>query len=277
MDIRKYEFNVLCNLYKQSGGAEALHELFYANDFPIPYKNLLIYPVNVCLYQIFHSFADCLILDEEQLEGGDVKAIKMSYLSFLYYRAKKDKGIALGNLIEVLKMVLKVEGFLDDNKEIPCIGYAFDDKDNLRIRVFNDTYDHKDFNKIRKIICEQNCIEMPDMEMHPSLKKKYKEAQDFARKLNKNKVCSFEDMKSRITARTGLVREQLNNLTIREFTKLLESLEIIVTYDIETLLSPNMKKEDIKKIPHWLSEVKNTDKYKDYRTDLDKLKSDIKK
>ena len=57
--------------------------LFY--DKPIPYKDLLIYPVTMDKYLDFHFYINCLLLDKNSIPNPEV--ISMTYLQFLYYMA----------------------------------------------------------------------------------------------------------------------------------------------------------------------------------------------
>ena len=265
-----YEF--LKDMYISAGCPKNIREaLFYTNDYPVPYKDLEIYPIKVDLYQIFHILVDCLILDEEHKQGGDPKAIPLNYLGYLFYKCKKMDSSVLSELKIVLQLCLHINNTFvsSDGEIIPSIDFLYIDN-KPSIRIINTIYNSKDFDEIRTIICEQNCVEMPDLTIPMSLKKKYKEQDEFIRKQNKNKVCSLDEMKSRITGRTGITKDKLNQMTIREFAQLIESLEIITSYDTEIPLTPNMKKEDQQKIRHWLSTAKDEDKYAKYRMDVTK-------
>lgn len=263
-----YEF--LKQIYIQVGSPKNIREaLFYTNDYPVPYKDLEIYPIRVDLYQIFHILVDCLILDEEHRQGGDPKAIPLSYLGYLFYKCKKSGTSVLSELRTILQICLHIEDTVitNEGEKIPSIDFVYIENKPF-IRILNLVYSASDFDEIREIICEQNCIETPDMTIPLSLKKKYREQDEHVRKLNKNKVCSFDEIKSRITGRTGITKETLNKITVREFSQLVESLELITAYDTEIPLTPNMKKEDAQKIKHWLSPSKEEDKYAKYRTDM---------
>jgi hypothetical protein len=221
-------------------------------------------------------------LDEEHRQGGDVKAIPLNYLNYLLYKLDKKSVSVFFELKTILQMCLGLESDMvsEDGNILPTIDFIRTGENKLSIRILNEIYDYKDFDIIRKIICEQNCIEMPDLNIPPSLKKKYREQDDYYRKINKNKICGFDELKSRITGRTGIMKQEINKMTIREFTQLVESLEIISSYDSEILLTPNMKKEDAQKIKHWLCPSKEEDRYAKYRTDIaaysEKNKIDMK-
>lgn len=262
-------YNRICELFDKIGGKDGLYEpFFYTNDYPVPYKNLKIYPITTDLYQVFHVYVECLILDEEHKQGGNKEAIKLSYLDYLYYKARNNDNAPLYMLLRLLEMCLHLDKYMitDECNKIPTVDYLTEN-DKLLIRIENDVYDSKDFDKIRKIICEQNCVEMPDLTIHPDIKKLYKEQDDFARKKTKSKVCSFDEMKSRITGRTGITKNIINSMSIREFTQLLESLERITSYDLTMVNLPDIDKKYRNKIPHW-TDGKDEDKYAKYRTDM---------
>ena len=62
---------------------EHIKELYF--DEPIPYKELLIYPVTMKDYLEFHLAVSCLLIDKNSIP--DVNIISMSYLRFLYYQS----------------------------------------------------------------------------------------------------------------------------------------------------------------------------------------------
>jgi hypothetical protein len=265
------EYQTLCEIFKIIGSTENAYEpFFFTNDYPVPYKNIMIYPIKVSLYQVFHICVETLILDEEHRQGGDKYAIPLTYLNYLLYKAEVKKVNVFFQLKTLLKMCLHLDEYFvsADGENIESINFFKNDKGKLLIRINNDIYDSKDFDIIRKIICEQNCVEMPDLNIPPDLKKKYREQDDYYRKLNENKMCNFDELKSRVTGRTGIIKQDINKMSIREFTQLVESLDMITSYDTQILLTPDMKKEDAKKIKHWLCSAKAKDRYAKYRTDI---------
>ena len=77
---------------------EYINELYY--DKPIPYKELLIYPVTMKDYLSFHWLISCLLLDKNSIP--DIDIISMSYLRFLYHEAAEKEA----PYVYMIKMLL---------------------------------------------------------------------------------------------------------------------------------------------------------------------------
>lgn len=286
--INSWEYQSFLDMTSIYTKDDGYYKMFYSNDYPIPFvkeieeenhdleqdlqknephnlkekikKTIYFYPIKVSQYELFANMCDVLVMDEDKMQGSDYTTITMTYLDYLLYKANKKDGndgnhALLYILFKLLSLVLRIDISLIDM-------YIIDG--TLYLQIDGVNYDAKDFDLMRKIICDQNCIEIPDVTIHPDIKRKIREAEVFRNKRRKNRQCSFEDMKSRVSGRTGFTCREINQMTIREFSKLLESLEIISAYDLETLLSPNMDKKDQIKIKHWLSEIPKVDKFKEY-------------
>lgn len=259
-------------LFKLYGEQESFYDVFYANDYPIPYKGLTIYPVQVDLYIFFHQLVDCLLLPH--LTSGDPKAISMSYFEYLIYLLK-DKGQPqyLWELSQLLLICLRMKA--TDEKGRPTIE-IIPDGSHFLLRICNETYDSADFDKIRKIICEQNAVEMPDEKTHPDIVKAMKEVEEYKRKQAKVKICSFEDQINIVVAKSSYKREECIRMTIRSFTRLLERVDKIMHYEIYTLLSPNLTEKGKNSIEHYMAAEKTREeRYKENLVDQDEQNSKI--
>jgi predicted RND superfamily exporter protein len=144
------------------------------------------------------------------------------------------------------------------------------------MQIDDKEYNGKDFDVIRKIICEQNAIELPDETTHPDVVKAYKEMEEYKRKQSKVKICSFEDQINVVVAKSSYRREEVVKMTIRSFTRLLERIDKVLHYEIYTLLSPNMDKKGQQSIEHYMSDSSIKDKYKNSMMDFDEFKNKIK-
>lgn len=266
-------YEKIVELFKLYGENERDYSIFYANDYPIPYKNLTIYPVQVDLYIYFHSLIECLLLPH--LTSGDINAISMSYFDYLVYlQRSKNMPQYIFQLMQLLEIVLKIP--LKDEKGNLNIEIIQDGKNHL-LRVINDIYDSKDFDKIRKIICEQNALELPDEETHPDLVKAYKEVEEYKRKQAKVKMCSFEDQINVVVAKSSYKREDCIKMTIRSFSRLLERVDKIMHYEIYTLLSPNLTKEGQKSIVHYMAAEKTREeRYADNMVEQETMNNKLK-
>jgi hypothetical protein len=267
--IKFNKYNSIINILNKLPNKYELYEFCYANDYPIPYKDLHINPMRMDIYKIFLILSDCLILDEVKMFSGDKEAVKMSYLDFLFYQCTKTKDYSIVfKLKTILTLVLDMNESEIDFKV---------NNNKIELKINNKYYNSKDFDIIRNIICKQNNIEIPNININPQILKLYKEAEALKIKNNKHKSCDIEELKSRITARTGITKSEINKMTIREFTNLIKSLEMIVNYDLEMQLSPHMNKEQFNGIKHWLSSSENKDKYAEYRSEYNSLKKEMNK
>lgn len=250
MDSTNYE--KIVELYKKLGENKDLRKIFYANDYPIPFKEFTIYPVQVDLYFYFHLFVECLLLPHKT--SGDINAISKSYLKYLCYLATdKDQIQYISYLGELLLIVLrKPRTYIDaEGKEQFTVSIILD---KGIIEIEGKTIDDKEFDILREIICEQNAVEMLDESISPELLKAYKEREEYQRKQAQIKMCSFEDQINVVVARSAYRRDEVVKMTIRSFSRLLERTDKIMDYEIKNLLSPYMDKKDQKKIAHYMEE-----------------------
>ena len=84
MDLQNLNnYKKIVELYHLMNDDKELLKVFYANDYPVPFKQLTLYPVQVDLYLYFHILVECLLLPHKT--SGDIKAITMSYLQYLCF------------------------------------------------------------------------------------------------------------------------------------------------------------------------------------------------
>lgn len=201
------------------------YQYYFTYDYPVPYENkLLIYPLIVKDYMIFFSCVDCLMIDKNSIP--DIKVIKMSYLDYLFYKSEQEPNkITLSKLFEILRLCFKL------NENELMINTFENGKHELVIK--NQVINGTDFEEIRKIICYQNNVELPDESIASDLKKALEEAQEFYNQQNNaGKVGSLEDQIDCIVSRTSYKHEEIYNLTIRRFIRLLERVDTTLHYVI---------------------------------------------
>ena len=103
-----------------------------------------------------------------------------------------------------------------------------------------------------------------------------KSNEEFKRKHARHKMCSLEELKYRVMGKTGLSFNKINELSVRQFTKLVESLEAISSYELNMVLAPNMEKKDQQNIVHWLASVdKKKNAIEDNSISLDEMKNKL--
>lgn len=271
-------------LYSIMGSHELLNENLYAFDKPIQYKTLKIYPIDMSFYVPFQILANCLQLKKNS--SGDVKAISKSYLDYLFYLCyEKSNSQYVFLLEELLLLCLQLDRHKKDEKE----NYIIDEtqQDGLRhtidfasrngsewhICIENEEFDGNDFDNIKKIICEQNKIEITDDTIHPDLQEKIEEYEEYLRKKSKEKICSLEGQVNILMCITGLTKRQLETMSIRTFFNVIERYGILLDYSLGTLLSPNIEKKDRDKILSWIGQPQKLSKLEKITTDFNQFES----
>ena len=283
--IETPEYQQFLHISQYFYGTKDYYNLFYANNYPIAYKKILsegdentppevkffyIYPVPLSLYEAFGGILQAVFnLDEEKMQGKDPRTIKLSYLDFLVYKSSQDKDgdVLLILLFEALSQCLHLTS---DQIKLDII--------DGQLKLFLDGVEisHQEFNEIRNIILDQNNIEKVDLSIHPSLRKVLRDAEEFKRKHARHKMCSLEELKYRVMGKAGLSFNEINNLSVRQFTKLVESLEAISSYELNMILAPNMEKKDQQNIVHWLASVdKKKNAIEDNSISLDEMKNKL--
>ena len=141
------------------------------------------------------------------------------------------------------------------------------------IDIEGKKFDSKDFDIIKKIILEQNAIEAPDETIPPELLKAYKELEEYKLKQSKVKMCSFEDQINVIVARSSYRRDEVMKMTIRSFSRLLDRVDKIMSYEINSLLKPYMDKRDQENVGHYMADTEKSLKERcdEAFTDMDSL------
>lgn len=274
MDLNNYD--KIVELYHAMNDNKELLKVFYANDYPVPYKTLTLYPVQVDLYYYFHLLVQCLLLPHKT--SGDIKAISLPYLKYLFYLATdKEQPEAIASLGELLLIVLRKPKTYKDENGNEKFSISFE-LDKGIIDIEGKKFDSKDFDIIKKIILEQNAIEAPDETIPPELLKAYKELEEYKLKQSKVKMCSFEDQINVIVARSSYRRDEVMKMTIRSFSRLLDRVDKIMSYEINSLLKPYMDKKDQENVGHYMADTEKSLKEKcdEAFTDMDSVHKKLK-
>lgn len=270
-------YKKIVELYQMANQDDSMLKVFYANDYPVPLKkDLVLYPVQVDLYFYFHLLVECLLLPH--LTSGDIKAISMSYFEYLCYRCiEKHDMMHIIYLSELLFIVLRKDRkYIDDNGNEQDTVVV--DLTHKKLQICGTEISNEEFDFMRKVILEQNAIEVPDETLPPDLVKAFKEKEEFRLKQSRVKMCSFEDQINVVVAQSSYRRDEIMTMTIRSFTRLLTRIDKIMSYEISTLLSPNMEKKDRDKIPHYMESIDTSlkERYEKEFTDIQSLKEKIK-
>ena len=236
--------------------------LFY--DKPIPYKELLIYPATMDRYLDFHFYITCLLLDKNSIPNPEV--ITMTYLQFMYYMASTTELPYLYMFKELLKMVLHIDNDSD-------LWFGTDPNGKAIFKIKGIIYDSDDLNKITDIIFLQNSIEHIDDTIQKEVRDAMEKAMVYKMKQNEYKMCSLEDQMVCVLISTSLKFEDINKLTIRKFSKILERVDYKLHYEIylSAEMSGMVKFKDENKLKHWMADLTKSDKYEDVKVDADEM------
>ena len=236
--------------------------LFY--DKPIPYKELLIYPATMDRYLDFHFYITCLLLDKNSIPNPEV--ITMTYLQFMYYMASTTELPYLYMFKELLKMVLHIDNDSD-------LWFGTDPNGKAIFKIKGVIYNSDDLDKMTDIIFLQNSIEHIDDTIQKEVRDAMEKAKVYKMKQNEYKMCSLEDQMICVLISTSLKFEDINKLTIRKFSKILERVDYKLHYEIylSAEMSGMVKFKDENKIKHWMADLTKSDKYEDVKVDADEM------
>jgi len=240
--------------------------LFY--DKPIPYKELNIYPAKMDEYLNFHFYVSCLLLDKNSIPNPEV--ISMTYLRFLYYMSSSTELPYLYMFKELLKMVLHID---DDS----LFYFGLDENGKAIFKINGITYDSEDCDKITDIIFMQNCIEHIDDTIQKEVRDAMEKAEAYKIKQNAYKMGTLEDQMICVLISTPLKLDDIYELTIRKFSKILERVDHKLHYEIYlgAQMSGMVKFKDENQIKHWMADLTKSDKYADVKVDTDAMHQKI--
>lgn len=243
------------------------YNMFLFTDKPIPYKKLLFYPIKVKDYTEFSWYVECLLLDKNAIP--DIKVISMSYLDFLFYLADDGDTVHIQKLLLMFSMVLNIE--TDRIKLYKRDGHAY-------IAIDDEEYDNKDLLEIKKIIFLQNDIDDIDETVQKELRDSFRKAEELRAKLSGMKPGTFEDdILCLMAAMPGLTLNDIYDMPIRKFNRALKRADHKLHYEIylTASMSGMVTFKDKNAIKHWMSNLDETDKYKDVKMGLDELQNKI--
>lgn len=279
----EYVFKQSLDLYENFSKNEtreqnlnSYRDILITNDFPVVYKGLKFYPIVMAFYNWVNIFAECLIVPH--LTCGDVKAIELRYLDFLFYHClerKKEEDYLIMCLKELLILSLRMNR--KECEENNLINFYSKDKgEHYYIKINDIEIDSKDFDTIKEIIAKQNRIELPNEKLHPTFVKDKKELEEYKKRQSSLKICDLSKQISLVSVISGESRKQIiNEMSIKTFSEILERYDLLLGYELGILLSPNMKEKDRRGIKHYLDENKKDD-YSQEMESIEEIKNKIK-
>lgn len=234
-------------------------------DEPFLYNGLSIYPVKMTKYMDFHMAINCLLLDKNSIP--DIKILSMTYLEYLFYLYEDKQEPYLIMLGTLLRIVLHIEN-------INLIRF---DLDNKKILIGENIIDNDKLMDIKQIIFEQNCIEDIDENIQKEVRDDLAKAKELKMKQNNNKICSLEEQMICVLISSNLKLEDIYNLTIRKFSKILQRADYKLHYQIYMTASTSgiVEFKDKSMLKHWMSALDEVDNFADVKVDQKELEQKI--
>ena len=203
-----------------------LLEKYLPFDKPVPYKDLLISPIKLCdMYDVQEILA-ILQIDKNNL--GEIAFISMSLLHFVLFVVcaeevyQRELYQLLSKALSINDKIIKV--YANDNEEYLMIG------NKIGENKYEDIIDEytatkitaNDFDEIIRIILYQNILDYTDRYIDPDVKKA---AEEYWRlKSQGAKKIPLEHKINCVQLKTGMTREAIGDLTIRNFYQLFDIL-----------------------------------------------------
>lgn len=251
---------------------EEKYARFLYYDKPIPYKGLNIYPATMQDYIDFQWSSNCLTVDKNSIP--DVNIIQMSYLEFIFYSSVAQENVGTIPYLQMLNVLLRI---VLHKKESEDIRFYMDDNGNALIQIDGEVYNSDDFDNISQIIMLQNDIEPVDETIQKELRDEMAKAKEIRMQQSKKKMGSLEDQIICVLISTPLKLQDVYELTIRKFEKVLQRVDAKLHYQVYLTASMSgfVKFEDKDAIKHWMSDFTPTDYYEDVKVDMEEMKNKI--
>ena len=262
------------------------YDRLFTLDEPVPYKNINLYPVKVRDHDMFYRCVSCLVLEKKSIP--DIKILKMSYLEYLYHLHIENKELDFLLLLDyLLKLCMKLDDTMGvnyyfdkiTNKPLFKIGHKVLDADGKTIpdeygvKLDGEIYNATDFEEIQNIICNQNLVDRPDETIQKEIRDKMEEGRMMKARANGNKPASFEDTILCLVVSTNMSLEQVYDLPLRKFIKLLQRVDAKLHYQIymTSAMSGMVEFKDKTVLRHWMSDLEKENKNDDALLDFGKI------
>lgn len=238
---------------------------------PRYFKNLPIYPIKIKDSLKFEKYMRTLNIPKNTI--NDPLIIRMSYLRFLLTMPSIDESFQsiYDDFLELLKMVFRTSNIkFYQNDDGTRIFIVVDDEFEIR---------ESEFDKIKKIICEQNLIELDNDEyLNAEFRQKLLEAKEFKARKNKN-VAPLDQRIILFKCLSGESYDEIKEKTIYQFNNELRRYHHIKMSDALQFALYGGSKEfkDDSKIPEWFDKLvdKEDDLVMDAQTFTSKIQKDL--
>lgn len=245
-------------------------------DLPVPYRNIKLYPITVKDYLYFNVYAQCLTIDKNSIPKPEI--IRMTELEYIFYASQQDfeKQPYIVWLDRLLSLSLRDDKSFEKIEEsIRRYNYSEDGKPYFLIG--DEKYRSKDYDELRKLIAEQNLVELPDTNIAKEVRDAMDAAREYKRKQSGAKSASWEDYIISIASETGWSLEYIYNMSARKFLKTIRRLDNSIHYKIylAASMSGMVEFKDKSFIKHWLTDIEEEDKYGDVSISMDEIQNKI--
>ena len=253
------------------------YDRLYTLDEPVPYKNIKLYPAKVRDHDTFYRCISCLTLEKQSIP--DIKIIKMSYLEYLYHLHIENKEIDYLLLLDYLLKLcvrddeVRINYYFEKVAQKPVfkIGHRVLDTegkeipDEYGIKIDGEIFNAADFDEMQTIICNQNLVDRPDETIQKEIRDKMQEAREMKARASGNKPAPFEDTILCLVASTNMSLEQVYDLSLRKFIKLLQRVDAKLHYQIymTAAMSGMVEFKDKSVLRHWMSDLEKENKNSD--------------
>jgi hypothetical protein len=199
------------------------------------------------LYLKFNIYIRCFLLEKNATMDG----ISKTYLEYLYMRFSEGDDEHNFEMFDALiKMCLRREELI--------IKYEYKNGKPIFI-IDEETYNSKDFDEIRLLICEQNDIEIPDETVQKEIRDSIDESKRIRAKLSGIIPPTLEDQVVCVMASTSLRLEDIANMSIRKFGQLLQRIDTKLHYQVYLTASMSglVQIKDKNALKHWMSGIES--------------------
>lgn len=254
-----------------------LKDISYIFDDYIAYKKLKFYPVKMREYFNFTSLSTCLMM-ERALDPNPLVAISMSRLDYLMYSSSieeinGEKRLSPYSPAAYFVGLIAITTKANENFEM---SFVKDANGKTNFIIDGERYDSEDFEEIRKIIAEQNMVQLPNENIQKNVRDAMEEARQYKQKINGNKTASLEDQMIALAIYSGWDMDKIYNLTIRKFIKAIRRANHMIYQDayLNASLSGFVEFKDKSIITGWISELEESeDDYSDVSMSLEELQN----
>lgn len=221
-------------------------ELLDSLGEPREFKGKAIYPIKMKDAHTFYQVVQSILVQKNSL--GSIDFFKMSYLQFIVFIGEKEP--LYENMLEtLLKMVFHCEDIKVHVTNTGMVSLIIDDELIISER---------DFEKLRKVICEQNVLEIDDEYMSPEVRKALDDAIIFKNK--KSKSASLGEQIISYHCEMGVSYDEIKELTIYQFQRGIARKNYSKEADFVQAAKyyPMMEFKDTSKLMHWLDKVETS-------------------